>query len=78
MRLRPEDPEILARRARALCELERREEALICAQQALARYADLPMALNARGMILERLGRYEEARADFDECSRSDAMIRTR
>lgn len=66
LRIRRDEPKILARRAHVLSDLERRDEALATAERALTRCPDELVALNARGMALERLGRYADALADFE------------
>lgn len=51
---------------RALAALERDEPALAALNDGLARYDDLPAARVARGQLLVKAARYEEARTDFN------------
>lgn len=71
--------ESLLREARRLFHLDRADEALKTAEQALALDADSAPALNMHGMILDALGRAEDARGQFERIlardpDNSDAM----
>lgn len=62
----PEAPRTLYRRATALQELKRYEEALACCDEAIALKPDYGEAMNKRGVILAMLKRFDEALASFE------------
>lgn len=51
----------------------RPETAVACYDRALTERPHFPDALHNRGLLLSRLGRFEEAEADFRRCIESDA-----
>lgn len=61
-------------KAAALRMLERHDEALACADQALERFPADAELQHARGLILARLGRSEDAVAAFESAIRADPL----
>ena len=65
-RLAPDDPDLRVRRAMALNQIDRREEALKDVDRAVSLAPSVPDILNSRVIILDNLGRYTDAFADID------------
>lgn len=60
------DVESFIRNAHELHRVNRRDEALLCAESAIASFPSDPRPFNLRGMILESMGRYAEALRDIE------------
>ena len=63
---RPNDPDLLVRRAIVFNQIDRREDALRDADRAVKAAPNDPDVLNSRVIILDNLGRYTDALNDID------------